>query len=129
EGARIAEAISYTVTQTLLNIYNHAGATFATIRTTWRNSILEVAVSDDGRGFDPARIPTEKTSLLKARLKIQQLGGTISIQSSPRSRLSRGTAVPLRITLPQEERNTPAPSEEETDIQAVVEPDNHQTYR
>jgi signal transduction histidine kinase len=129
EGARIAEAISYTVTQTLLNIYNHAGATFATIRTTWRNDILEVAMSDDGRGFDPARIPPEKTSLLKARLKIQQLGGTLSIQSSPRSRLSRGTTVTLRLPLPQEERNTPPPAEEETDIQAMVEPDNHQTYR
>ncbi len=129
EGTRIAEAISYTVTQALLNIYNHAGATFATIRTTWRNDILEVSISDDGRGFDPARIPPEKTSLLKARLKIQQMGGTLAIQSSPRSRLSRGTTVTLRIPLPQEERNTPAPSEEEADIQAVVEPDNHQTYR
>jgi signal transduction histidine kinase len=129
-GTRVAEAISYTVTQVLLNIYNHAGATFATVRTTWRDGVLEVLMSDDGRGFDPARIPPEKTSLLKARLKVQQVGGTLSIQSSPRSRLSRGTTVTLRIPLSQQERNTPPIAlEEEAEIQAMAEPDNHQTYR
>ncbi len=129
EGASIAEAISYTVTQVLLNIYNHAGATFATVRTTWRDGMLEVSMSDDGRGFDPERIPPEKTSLFKARLKVQQVGGTLSIQSSPRSRLSRGTTITLRIPLPQAERDTPPISEEESEIQATVEPDNHQTIR
>ena len=33
-GEKFAEAISYTVTQALLNIYNHAGANFATVQVT-----------------------------------------------------------------------------------------------
>src|SRR5205823_2898105 len=78
EGEKIAEAISYTITQTLLNIYNHAGASFATIRAFCTNNTLDVSISDDGRGFDPNMIPLEKTSLFKAQLKAREIGGTLT---------------------------------------------------
>jgi anti-sigma regulatory factor (Ser/Thr protein kinase) len=119
EGAKIAETISYTVTQVLLNIYNHAGATFATVRTSYTNGVLEVIISDDGRGFDPERIPTEKTSLFKARLKVREIGGTLAVQSSPRSRLSRGTTITLHIPLSQIEKNTTSTQDTEAEMSAV----------
>jgi anti-sigma regulatory factor (Ser/Thr protein kinase) len=120
EGAKIAETISYTVTQVLLNIYNHAGATFATVRTTYTNSILEITISDDGRGFDPERIPTEKTSLFKAKLKLREIGGTLLVQSSPRSRHSRGTTITLRIPpLPQQEKSTTSAQDTEAEMAAI----------
>ncbi|GHO91406.1 hypothetical protein KSF_014540 [Reticulibacter mediterranei] len=119
EGATIAETISYTVTQALLNIYNHAGATFATVRTSYTDGILEVTISDDGRGFDPERIPTEKTSLFKARLKVREIGGTLAVQSSPRSRLSRGTTITLRIPLPQIEKNATSAQDTEAEMSAI----------
>ena len=101
EGAKIAEAVSYTVTQALLNIYNHAGASFAMIRTINNNGMLEVLVTDDGRGFDYRNVPPEKTSLFKAQLKAKEAGGVIAIQSTPRSQSDHGTKVLLRIPLPQ----------------------------
>ncbi len=101
EGAKIAEAVSYTVTQALLNIYNHAGASFATVRTMNNNGLLEVLITDDGRGFDYRNVPPEKTSLFKAQLKAKEAGGAIAIQSSPRSQPEHGTKVLLRIPLPQ----------------------------
>jgi signal transduction histidine kinase len=55
-GEKFAEAISYTVTQALLNIYNHAGASFATVRSVRVNGNLEIYITDDGRGFDPGAI-------------------------------------------------------------------------
>jgi len=108
EGARVAEAISYTVTQALLNIYNHAGASFATVRTMNTNNMLEVLITDDGRGFDYRNVPPEKTSLFKAQLKAKEAGGAIAIQSAPRSQPDHGTKVLLRIPLPQTENNIAA---------------------
>ncbi|GCF09171.1 hypothetical protein KDI_27350 [Dictyobacter arantiisoli] len=114
EGGKIAEAISYTVTQALLNVYNHAGASFATVRTYYNNSILTVEISDDGRGFDTQQIPPEKTSLFKAELKVRETGGRLSITSIPRPQAKHGTCVTLEMPLPpdtqvhseQEEQHT-----------------------
>lgn len=103
EGARIAEAISYTVTQALLNVYNHAGARYARVLTTYTNGTLEVIVEDDGRGFDPHTVPVTRTSLFKARLKAREAGGTLSIDSIPRSQTTFNTeehGTIIRLTLP-----------------------------
>lgn len=105
EGAKVAEAISYTVTQALLNIYNHAGASFATVRTINANGLLEILITDDGRGFDPKSVPPEKTSLFKAQLKAKEADGAIAIKSIPRSQPDHGTKVLLRIPLPTMENN------------------------
>ena len=96
-----AEAISYTVTQALLNIYNHAGANFATVRTVCTNSALEVYIIDDGRGFDVHTISSEKTSLFKAELKAREAGGTLTIKSIPRPQADHGTTIILYVPLPR----------------------------
>jgi signal transduction histidine kinase len=99
EGEKIAEAISYTVTQALLNIYNHAGATYATVRTIDTGSDLEVYIGDDGRGFDPEHISPTKTSLFKAKLKAREAGGSVSIKSVLRPQPGHGTIVVLSLPL------------------------------
>lgn len=104
EGAKIAEAISYTVTQALLNVYQHAGAKFATVRTTNSNSTLAISIHDDGHGFDINAIPFEKTSLFKARLKARETGGSLTIESVPRTQIGHGTTVILYLPLPEEEQ-------------------------
>jgi len=100
EGARVAEAISYTVTQALLNVYNHAGATYATVRTICADGVLEVYITDDGRGFDPNNISPEKTSLFKAQLKAREAGGLIAVKAIQRPKPGHGTTVMLRVPLP-----------------------------
>lgn len=109
-GKKVAEAISYTVTQALLNVYNHASATFATVRTAINGQTIEVTISDNGRGFDTESIPLEKTSLFKARLKIREAGGTLHIHSIQRPQTDHGTQLILRLPLPpatvQEDENT-----------------------
>jgi signal transduction histidine kinase len=112
-GEKFAEAISYTLTQTLLNIYNHAGASFATVRSVRVNNNLEIHISDDGRGFDPGTISPEKTSLFKAQLKVREAGGTLTISSVPRPQPQHGTTIVLRLPFPDSKRplNTrPLPS-------------------
>jgi signal transduction histidine kinase len=97
EGVKIAEAISYTVTQALLNIYNHADATLATVSTLYTDGMLEVSISDNGCGFDPDAVPPEKTSLFKAHLKAREAGGTITLQSVPHPQSGHGTTITLHI--------------------------------
>lgn len=112
-GEKFAEAISYTVTQALLNIYNHAGASFATVRSVRVNGNLEIYITDDGRGFDPGVISPEKTSLFKAQLKVREAGGTLTISSVPRPQPQHGTTILLRLPFPDSRRplNTrPLPS-------------------
>jgi hypothetical protein len=101
EGKKIAEAISFTVTQALLNIYNHAGASFATIQASRRGGYIEVSITDDGRGFDTANISPDKTSMFKALLKARDAGGTLSIQSVQRPQPRHGTSVILRVPIPR----------------------------
>ena len=103
EGARVAEAISYTVTQALLNVYNHAGASYATVHAVHSNSNIEVYITDDGRGFDANTISPEKTSLFKAQLKAREAGGILAIQSVPRPQAQHGTTIILRLPLPHNE--------------------------
>ncbi|GAC1378293.1 MAG: hypothetical protein NVSMB33_02140 [Ktedonobacteraceae bacterium] len=104
EGTKIAEAISYTVTQALLNVYNHAGASFATVHTVRKHGNIEVYITDDGRGFDTSTISPEKTSLFKARLKAREAGGILAIKSVQRPQVEHGTTVILRLSVPQVEQ-------------------------
>jgi anti-sigma regulatory factor (Ser/Thr protein kinase) len=104
EGEKIAEAISYTVTQALLNVYNHAGASYATVRTARSNDFLEVYIIDDGRGFETSAVSPEKTSLFKAQLKAREAGGTLTIRSITRPKAQHGTTVILRLPFPETER-------------------------
>jgi signal transduction histidine kinase len=100
EGARLAEAISYTVSQALLNVYQHAGAKFAVVRSVKNKQTLTLSIHDDGHGFDINAISLEKASLFKARLKARESGGQLSIESIPRPQPGHGTTVILRLPLP-----------------------------
>lgn len=104
EGLKFSEAISYTVTQALLNIYNHAGATFASVRAARNNGHMEILITDDGRGFDINTISPDKTSLFKARLKAREAAGSLEIYSAPRSQPQHGTTIVLKLPLPPLER-------------------------
>jgi len=118
-GEKFVEAISYTVTQALLNIYNHAGASFATVRSVRVNNNLEIYITDDGRGFNPSAISPEKTSLFKAQLKVREAGGSLSISSVARPQPQHGTTIILRLPFPNSKRqlNTrPLSSSKATEI-------------
>jgi len=103
-GEKFAEAISYTITQALLNIYNHAGASFATVRSLRVKNNLEIYITDDGRGFDPGTISPDKTSLFKAKLKVREAGGTLTISSVPRPQPQHGTTIIVRLPFPDSKR-------------------------
>ncbi|MDQ2907711.1 MAG: hypothetical protein ABI456_00725 [Ktedonobacteraceae bacterium] len=121
EGEKVAEAISYAVTQALLNVYNHADASFATVRAVCTDGSIEIYIIDDGRGFDASKISPEKTSLFKARLKTREAGGTLVIHALPRSQAEHGTTIILHLPLPPARNAPPVNPRTESVVQNAQE--------
>jgi signal transduction histidine kinase len=86
-GDNIEGAAYFFVTESLANVLKHAGATRTTISLTFNAGRLQLGVSDDGRGFDPASMPAG--GLVGLRDRIRALGGTLTVASAP----GRGTRV------------------------------------
>jgi two-component system, NarL family, nitrate/nitrite sensor histidine kinase NarX len=64
------------------------------------DGLVTLAVEDDGSGFDPSRLPEafdHGFGLASMRERVEQIGGTLDLQTAPGS----GTRVLVR--LPQEE--------------------------
>ncbi len=109
-GERVAEAISYTITQALLNIYNHAAAESATVQAICQDNSMAVYIIDDGKGFDQSNVAPDKTSLFKARLKARNANGSLEIHSVPKPQVEHGTTVILRVPIPQQDQKEPMDS-------------------
>ena len=91
--------------ESLRNVARHAGASQAEVRLQRVNGGLQLAVRDDGIGFDPAR-HRNGTSLghVSMRQRVLLLGGKVDIESRP----GRGTLVRAWVPL-KEERGEPSP--------------------
>lgn len=79
------------------NIREHADATTAALTLSHLDDQVVLDVADDGRGFDPAEKPggVRGHGLPAMRARAQQLGGTLTVESTP----GEGTAVSAAIPL------------------------------
>ncbi len=81
--------------EALRNVIAHSGASRADIRLLRADDVAEIAVTDDGRGFDVAS-SLEKGNglgLVSITERVRLAGGTVSITAEP----SKGTRVCARI--------------------------------
>ncbi|MFB2555756.1 sensor histidine kinase [Herbiconiux liangxiaofengii] len=72
----------------IANVIQHADASGATITLTTDPAGLRFTVADDGRGFDPReasgpRSTSDSFGLRATRERVDQLGGTLTVESSP----------------------------------------------
>ena len=83
------------VGEALENVHRHAGASHVTVgvRDGLLPATVEVAVIDDGSGFDPSRVPADHFGLVGMRERADGLGGHLDVAAAP----GEGTAVTLRI--------------------------------
>ena len=85
-----------TVQEALRNVARHAGADRVEVSVRGVNGELQVAVTDDGIGFDPASPVDHPTlGLTGIRERVHLLGGTLEIDSAPR----QGTTIAVRVPL------------------------------
>jgi NarL family two-component system sensor histidine kinase YdfH len=95
----IREAVVRSISEALRNISLHAGAKRVGISAEIDENKLEVTITDDGKGFDPAHILPGHYGILGIRERIQLVGGTFEITSSPKS----GTTLVILIPIKDEE--------------------------
>lgn len=101
----VQEVLLQAVRELLVNTAKHARATKAKIICGSEKGWIQIAVVDDGRGFDPAKIFSSRPKvgsfgLMIIRARLGFLGGNLSIHS----RAGAGTSA--TIALPQSEINS-----------------------
>ena len=85
----------------LANVRQHAQASRATLSLNGTDDMVQLQVSDDGVGFDPeqrVRVSPAQGGygLAASRARVQERGGTLTIDSAPGAGTTVTAAVPLR---------------------------------
>ena len=91
-----AELMVYRLVQeALTNSSKHARASQVWVSLGIRNGQIEVAVRDDGAGFDTAQQSTSAYGLVGMRFRVEAEGGKLDVVSAP----GQGTLIRVRIPL------------------------------
>jgi NarL family two-component system sensor histidine kinase LiaS len=77
------------------NAVRHGSASWLAVSVTRRDGNVELAVRDNGGGFDPS-VPHAGSGLQHIRDRVGELGGTMDIDSAP----GRGAALTISVPAP-----------------------------
>ncbi|MFD0369913.1 sensor histidine kinase [Streptomyces sp. NPDC059071] len=98
---RVQSALLRIAQGALANIREHAGASSAALTLTYLDDQVVLDVADDGRGFDPAASRADDGvrghGLPAMRVRARQLGGTLTIESTPGEGTVLSAAIPLEV--------------------------------
>ncbi|MBA3424229.1 MAG: GAF domain-containing sensor histidine kinase [Rubrobacter sp.] len=90
------EADLYRVCQeALTNVANHAEASYVTVRLVATPTEVRLSIEDDGLGFDAADPSGGRHGLMGMRERMEILGGSLHVRSSPGAGTIIVAAVPL----------------------------------
>ena len=90
------EAGLYRIAQeAVTNAVRHAAARTIRLKLLAQPGQVRLTIIDDGRGFDPNAIPTDRYGLVGINERVRLLGGSLTLQSSP----GQGTRVEVRVPL------------------------------
>jgi signal transduction histidine kinase len=97
------ELVLYRVIQELLNnIVKHADAGVIKVSMEYDEQLLSIAVTDDGKGFEPERLASQQPQGIGLRNvvnRVSLIGGTAVIDSAP----GAGTRITIHLTKSAEE--------------------------
>ncbi len=95
----VVEHAKRIISEALFNIVQHAKAAQVSLTVISAANQLEIAIKDDGFGFDPARIGQDgHYGILGMQQRAQQLGGTCLVVSQP----NQGTLIKVSFPLKQQ---------------------------
>ncbi len=81
---RVADAFAAATAQALVNVAQHADTGRAQVWLRVTGGSVRVAVRDDGRGFDPARVPPARYGIREAIIgRMRAVGGSAQVRSRP----------------------------------------------
>ena len=90
----IAEALYWAAMETLNNSLKHAGASHVRIRLTMNEPVIELEITDNGRGFELEQV-NRGMGLENIRQRLEQLNGCLSVSSA----VGIGTSVEFAVSL------------------------------
>jgi signal transduction histidine kinase len=90
------------VQEALSNVRKHSEAASVSVVLRSKRTFVEVSVMDNGRGFDPSELGTDRLGLSGISERVRLLGGAVEIETSP------GVGTTVRATLPQWRPSSPA---------------------
>ena len=94
---KLAELTLYRIAQeSLTNIVKYASCQQVEVRLHTDGQAVCLSVRDNGRGFDPARVPHGRHGLRGMRVRVESHGGELTVQSAP----GEGTTVLARLPSP-----------------------------
>jgi signal transduction histidine kinase len=79
--------------EALANVRKHARAGSASVRLGYDPDAVRLEVSDDGAGFDPDRV-NGGYGLRGMRTRVAEVGGTLTVHSSPGAGTQVSATVP-----------------------------------
>lgn len=92
---RLGEVVYAVVQEALTNVLRHAGATRAVVALTRSDPVLDVTVSDDGRG-GPTSGQDEGMGITGMRARVREVGGTLVVGPA------EGAGFRVHASLPEE---------------------------
>jgi signal transduction histidine kinase len=108
-SARVETALFRVVQEAISNARKHAQCSSLTVSLELTEHYLSVCITDDGTGFSPEPIdePVEHYGITTMRERVQQIGGTLAIDSSPGNGTDISIALPIELAMQQEIQNHP----------------------
>jgi hypothetical protein len=91
------------VQEVLTNIARHSKATKATVSLSLSDSVVTIAIRDNGIGFDMGKERTRPSGLGLRTLaqRVRWLGGKLELESAP----EKGTTVEIHIPVRKHEKD------------------------
>ncbi|MEU9703533.1 sensor histidine kinase [Streptomyces sp. NPDC047981] len=102
---RVQSALLRIAQGALANVREHADAGSAAVTLTYLDDQVVLDIADDGRGFEPAQGRGDGSGGVRGhglpamRVRAQQLGGTLTVESTPGEGTVLSVAIPLSTTL------------------------------
>jgi two-component system nitrate/nitrite sensor histidine kinase NarX len=94
--------VLHIVQEALSNVRKHSDAASVSVVLRSKRTFVEVSVTDNGRGFDPRELGTDRLGLSGISERVRLLGGAVEIETSP------GVGTTVLATLPQWRPSSPA---------------------
>ena len=87
--------------QAVVNAMRHADARRIVVRLTRSAADIRLRIEDDGTGFEPTEVPSDRFGLVGMRERARLLGGTLTVESGPDAGTAIDVVVPTTIVRPR----------------------------
>jgi NarL family two-component system sensor histidine kinase LiaS len=89
----VEQALFRVTQEALSNITRHSQASLVEIRLAWVENQVSMTISDNGVGFEVAKVEGQGVGLRSMRERVEDLGGSLSVESAP----GKGTRLTAQV--------------------------------